>query len=79
VSFAAKTLSIASQRVFIVVVLVLVYFVIDSVRKIWIHPCTYSTISENLEMLKKTFRRKTEMKSPIGRPRRRWEDNIKLH
>jgi hypothetical protein len=36
VSFAAITLCVASQRVFVVVVVV--YFVIDSVRKIWIHP-----------------------------------------
>jgi hypothetical protein len=33
VSFAAITLGVASQRVFIVVVVV-VYFVIDSVRKL---------------------------------------------
>jgi hypothetical protein len=33
VSFAAITLCIASQRVLIVV-----YFVVDSVRKFWIHP-----------------------------------------
>jgi hypothetical protein len=33
-SFAAITLCVASQRVFIVAA---VYFVIDSVRKIWIH------------------------------------------
>jgi hypothetical protein len=34
-SFAAITLCVASQRVFIVVVVV--YFVIDSVRKLWMH------------------------------------------
>jgi uncharacterized protein HemY len=37
VSFAAKTLCVASQRVFIVVVVVVVvviYFVMDSVRKL---------------------------------------------
>jgi uncharacterized protein HemY len=34
VSFAAITLRVASQRVFIVVVVVVVYFVIDSVRKL---------------------------------------------
>jgi hypothetical protein len=37
VSFAAITLCVASQRVFVVVS---VYFVIDSVRKIWLHPRT---------------------------------------
>jgi hypothetical protein len=35
VSFVAITLCVASQRVFIVVN---VYFVVDSVRKLWIHP-----------------------------------------
>jgi uncharacterized protein HemY len=34
VSFAAITLCVASQWVFIVVVVVVVYFVIDSVRKL---------------------------------------------
>jgi uncharacterized membrane protein len=34
VSFAAITFRVASQRVFIVVVVVVVYFVIDSVRKL---------------------------------------------
>jgi hypothetical protein len=34
VSFAAITLCVASQRVFITVVVVVVYFVIDSVRKL---------------------------------------------
>jgi hypothetical protein len=34
VSFAAITLCVASQRVFIVVVVVVVYFVFDSVRKL---------------------------------------------
>jgi hypothetical protein len=34
VSFADVTLCVASQRLFIVVVLVVVYFVIDSVRKL---------------------------------------------
>jgi hypothetical protein len=37
VSFAAITLCIAFERVFIVVVL---YFVIDSIRKLWLHPGT---------------------------------------
>jgi hypothetical protein len=36
VSFATITLRVASQRVFVVV-----YFVSDSVRKIWIHPASY--------------------------------------
>jgi uncharacterized protein HemY len=34
VSFTAITLCVAPQRVFIVVVVVVVYFVIDSVRKL---------------------------------------------
>jgi hypothetical protein len=34
VSFAAITLSVVSQRVLIIVVVVLVYFVINSVRKL---------------------------------------------
>jgi uncharacterized protein HemY len=34
VSFAAITLCVASQRVFVVVVVVVIYFVIDSVRKL---------------------------------------------
>jgi hypothetical protein len=34
VSFAAITLCDASERVFVVVVVVVVYFVIDSVRKL---------------------------------------------
>jgi hypothetical protein len=34
VSFAVITLCVASQRVFVVVVFVVVYFVIDSLRKI---------------------------------------------
>jgi hypothetical protein len=37
VSFTAITLCVASQRVFIIVV----YFVIDSVQKIWIRPHIY--------------------------------------
>jgi hypothetical protein len=36
VSFAAITLCVASQLMFVVVVVV--YFVIDSVPKFWIHP-----------------------------------------
>jgi hypothetical protein len=39
VSFAAITLCVTSQRVLIVVS---VYFVIDSVRKLWIHPHMFS-------------------------------------
>jgi hypothetical protein len=39
VGFAAITFCVASQRVSVVVVVV-VYFVIDSVRKFWIHPRT---------------------------------------
>jgi hypothetical protein len=35
VRFAAITLCVASQRVFIVVVVVVVDFVIDSVRELW--------------------------------------------
>jgi hypothetical protein len=35
------SLCVASQRVFVVVVVV--YFVIDSVRKFWIHPRMYSS------------------------------------
>jgi uncharacterized protein HemY len=42
VSFAAVTLCIASQRVFIVVVVVVVYFVIDSVRNILDTPLSTS-------------------------------------
>jgi hypothetical protein len=36
-SFAAITFCVASRRVFVLAVVV-VYFVIDSVRKLWIHP-----------------------------------------
>jgi hypothetical protein len=39
VSFAAITICVASQRVFIVVVVV-VYFVIHSDGNFWIHPRT---------------------------------------
>jgi hypothetical protein len=46
VSFAAKTLSIASQRVFIVVS---VYFVIDSVRKILETP-SYITLNVEADL-----------------------------
>jgi hypothetical protein len=44
VSFAVITLCVASQHVFVVVVVVVVVvdFVIDSVRKFWIHPRTAS-------------------------------------
>jgi hypothetical protein len=37
VRFATVTLCVASQRVSVVVVVVVVYFVIDSVRKFWMH------------------------------------------
>jgi hypothetical protein len=46
VSFAAITHCVASQRVFIVVV----YFVIDSVRKIWIHPRICNTQFNKLRL-----------------------------
>jgi hypothetical protein len=38
VSFAAITLSLASQRVFVVVVVVVVYFVMTQSGNFWIHP-----------------------------------------
>jgi hypothetical protein len=38
VSFAAITLSVASQRVFIVVVVI--YFVMTQSGNFWTHPCT---------------------------------------
>jgi len=38
VSYAAISLFVASERVFVVVVVVVVYFVIDSVRKLWDTP-----------------------------------------
>jgi hypothetical protein len=38
VSFAAISLCVASQRMFMVVVVVVVYFVIDSVRKLLDNP-----------------------------------------
>jgi len=41
--FAAITLSVASQRAFVVVVVV-VYFVSDLVRKLWINPRTVSVV-----------------------------------
>jgi hypothetical protein len=63
VSFAAIILCVASEQVFIVVN---VYFVIDSVRKLLVTP------SCNI------FSWKPEGKSPLGRPRRRWEDNIRM-
>jgi hypothetical protein len=48
VSFAAITVCVASQRVFIVVVIV--DFVIDSARKLWIYPRLYTkSWSENLK------------------------------
>jgi hypothetical protein len=45
VSFVAIILCVTSQRVFIVVS---VYFVIDSVRKIWIHPRTFQSLRKNV-------------------------------
>jgi hypothetical protein len=41
VSFAAITFCVASQRVFTVIV----YFVINSVRKLWLHPHKKERIS----------------------------------
>jgi hypothetical protein len=38
VSFATITLCVASQRVFVVVVVVLVYFVMTQSGNFWIHP-----------------------------------------
>ena len=37
--------------------------------------CTYGTIPKCIQ----NFRRKREAKGPLGRPRRRWENNIKMN
>jgi uncharacterized membrane protein len=48
VSFAAITLCVASQRVFI---FVSVYFVVDSVRKLWIHPSiTQISVTDKVQL-----------------------------
>jgi uncharacterized protein HemY len=44
VSFAAITLCVASQLMFIVVVIVVVYFVMDSVRKLLDTPSYYHRV-----------------------------------
>jgi hypothetical protein len=44
VIFTAITLCVASERVFVVVVVVL-YFVIDSVRKLWVHHRKYPQVA----------------------------------
>jgi hypothetical protein len=62
VSFAAVTLCVASQRVLI---FVSVYFVIDPVRKFWIHPLI---LIEH-----------PEAKGPLRRPRCRWETNRSMN
>jgi hypothetical protein len=49
VSFAAITLCVASQRVFVVVVVV-VYFVIDSVRKLMDTPSYITHVKINLSL-----------------------------
>jgi len=42
--FADVTLCVASQRVFVVVGVVVVYFVIDSVRKLLVTPWYYESV-----------------------------------
>jgi hypothetical protein len=63
VSFAAITLCVASQQVFIFVV----YFVMTQSGNFWIRPPTY-----------KIFIGKCDRKKPLGRPRRKWEHNIRI-
>jgi hypothetical protein len=46
VSFAAITLRVASQRVFIIVVVVVVYFVMNQSGNFWIHSRTSEPVPD---------------------------------
>jgi hypothetical protein len=48
VSFTAITLCVASQRVFIVVV----YFVVDSLQKLLVHPCINASCVEVVALIR---------------------------
>jgi hypothetical protein len=81
VTFAAITLCVASQRVFIVVSI----YIIHSVRKLLDTP-SHKCIAIVSQILLYHQRLNTNitiiiilwMKRPPGRPSRRWEDNIRM-
>jgi hypothetical protein len=77
VSFAATTLCDASQRAFVVVVVV-VYFVIDSVRKVLDTPSYHDTCSYNHQWVKSIQSRDSSVGIVLGSGLDDWGSRVRF-